>query len=448
MRGDYKLEVLKKSFRNQLFYYIPLSLGLAMSIAFNLAPIKLFIILIIIGMFIVSKVEIKLYYLMLWMPFITLLTISGVAFSAYNLIVIIFLFHKLLQKNNYQVVSLILTVGVILVSLLNITNMPVFTFLAWVSSILLLFFVFGDGDLDKDKILHILFGFTFGVFWSSLIGLMVRIFFPNADFFFKTTSAISGQFSLLILRFTGLMHDPNYYAQSCLMAIACGIILLKSDYFKGFSKNLIRVMIFFTILFGFYSYSKMFIFSIALVMIMIFGGFIIDNNKNPMKIIVSISIVAILAIIVLNTKIVSGYTYSILQRLSGGDLTTGRLGIAAKFWEIFKTDYRAIILGNGVDTARDFFGFELHNIYLETIFTFGIIGTTMYTAFLLHHFKLSYIFNGSLNKYYYMLPLVILFLTGFSLHGIWADWHYLYLIVAFYSIQISSFNIIEKRTIT
>lgn len=407
---------------------------LVLTIAFGLATLHIIAILMIVFVFLISDKTVKLCYLMMWLPFITLLTVSGVPFSAYNFMMLAFLLHSFLAGDRFRIPSLLWAIALIAYELMNLSNMGIPNFIAWASEILFLVVIFNSKKLTMSYITQILSAFLFGFFVSSNLGMLIRILFPGAAFYFKTTSAINGQFSLSILRFTGLMYDPNYFAQSCLMALACAIILFKRGGYPPLNRFYIGMMGLMAIVYGFYSYSKMFIAVVLIIGFIAVMEYLYSNKDNAIKSIVIGCLGAIAIIILFLMPVTQAYLSNLSHRINMGDLTTGRTDITKMFLEKFSQVPQLLLFGRGISTAAAYFGFELHNIYLEAIFSYGIIGLLIYSGFCLYHFNIN-IAKIRIVDVYYFFPLLVLVFTGLSLHGLWADWHYMYLMIVFFGLK-------------
>lgn len=181
-----------------------------------------------------------------------------------------------------------------------------------------------------------------------------------------------------IKRFMGLMSDPNYYMAAIIIALGLLIRLRESRRITGGQFWLMGVPL---LLFGLLSYSKTFL----LVFAMIAVAYVIWQFGSG-KILrgTLLATVAIAAAAVLLTAEWSPVGV-ILERLLGqkdiNSMTTGRWDIYLAYLEAITENAGTFFLGRGM--AADRLIKEPHNLYLEILYHFGVVGFALFGGFFL-----------------------------------------------------------------
>ena len=432
----------KKS--NQILFMWSIIIILLMSgHIMNNSVIRLSALVIGTIVYIKTNAEFKFYLLLYSLPFINFLRIGNESFSFLN-IWTIFLFINLVFYNPiiYKFNMLLLLSLLIIISI-NIIGTGWGAYIGTLINIFLVFMVCSVNYKEKFN-LSFLRGTIFlsvGFIMSSLSGLIMRIVAPNQLGMIKLFSATPGDISLKTTRFTGLMVDPNYYAQGVLFCISCILVCMITKIIRKKTNkemNYLSMILTILILFGLYSYSKMFIITL-IVLLFMFGTYMFILKGNINRKIIFIIIVLFIGFVSLDEIGI------ILGRLSDGDnITSGRMEIFDHGISIIsQMPIFNILFGIGISGTLTIntFGSALHNMYLEYISSIGILGTSIWLILLFSSIKYKNRFR--LISIYKYLPLIVMLITATALDGLWAKWHYFYTILAI--ISINSINIDEFR---
>lgn len=183
-------------------------------------------------------------------------------------------------------------------------------------------------------------------------------------------------------RFSGLTYDANFY--SVLSVIAMCILVF--DYQSVFKKGTIHiVLIIATFAFGIMTLSK----SLFLCYCMIILVSLFCSNSAIKKKILPISVFMIIAYMTFKGQIFSMINaYSV--RFSGienaDDLTTGRSTLWVIYFNAIISSVKILFIGAGIH--GELLSIKAaHNIYLEIIYKFGIIGLLVDIGYLLYSMK-------------------------------------------------------------
>lgn len=239
---------------------------------------------------------------------------------------------------------------------------------------LLYFFV---SKTEKQDFKNHIMAFSLGEIGSSVVGTF-RNSLPQLTAYFKTEYTLYGG-SYIAHRFMGLNYDPNYYSMSVIFAIVLCLMLLLN---KTGSKPFILIMIISLLMFGFRSYSKMFLLCMMVIAVVLLL-YILKSPKMFFMLIIPSGIVLALIVTYLNRI---NYLNMMFARLFEGDISTGRVEIWGGYFEYLKNTPFAFIFGSGV-------GFDYlsvggpHNTYIEGVFFVGVLGMVCYLGIIVSILK-------------------------------------------------------------
>jgi O-antigen ligase len=238
-----------------------------------------------------------------------------------------------------------------------------------------------------------------------------------------------------IMRFMGLIPDPNYYMVMVIIALALLIKLKDSGRLRTLHFWIMGIIL---SLFGALSYSKTFL----LVYVLLGGIYIIWqfwNKKIFSAMFLSIAAVAAASFLLFSD---ASPVKVIVDRLLGAkslsDLTTGRTDIYVAYWKAITSDAATFLFGRGI--AADRLIDDPHNIYLEITYHTGLIGLLLFAGFYL---SMVWVLNCQvpevrtqrrIAKYIVLLMVLILYI---SLNGMFQIDFYGDFFVAFLSLLIT-----------
>ena len=329
-------------------------------------------------------------------------------------------------KVNSALVAIILLLNYLLLRMqMNISN-----FVLCFGQMLVLYVLLPQQDDVSAK--RIVKAFCWSLVITSLYALLFRSTAQIAAIRGAESAAIWGT---SIMRFSGLIQDPNYYITLLLVGMAA---LCKLKETANISTLLFVFLIVALSVFGVLSYSKTFF----VVFILLGGVYVIWqfwNKKIYKGIFFSMCAIAGLLFIVLSKN--SPFAIVLARLTSGGtvsDLTTRRSDLFLVYWKSITETIGVFIFGNGLDAAllQDK---GTHNLILECIYYIGAIGLVLITALysgivtgiVRHNEKTKK--QNIISKYTVLLIVMVEFL---ALHGLFEIITYACFFVAFVSIYI------------
>lgn len=264
----------------------------------------------------------------------------------------------------------------------------------------ILFYFFVNTVKPNDFKNHIM-AFSLGVIGSSIVGTF-RDSLPQLSEYFKTEYTILNG-SDVTDRFAGLNYDPNFYSMSVLFAIVLCLILLIN---KIGNKIFVLSVFISLIVFGFQSYSKMFLLSIMIICVIS----IVYMARSPKKM-----VAAIIVLFTLGTGVIIwlnqiGYIDIMTSRIFEGDVSTGRFDIWKNYLDYLNSSPWTLFGGDGLGTRYLSAGGP-HNTYIESIYFVGIVGSIIYLVTIISIF-ICRKYNRKKQIINYLLLLVFLVTIG------------------------------------
>lgn len=285
-----------------------------------------------------------------------------------------------------------------------------FTFEDWkeilkIVNIMLLYYLFAANcsDFNIEICEH---SFINSMILTSLLGVFKSSIPRMLSFYSDLNYNWIG--SRLVLRFSGIFSDPNYYSVALLFGIA--VALQKMLSVNGMHEKQYWIVSFaFMTICGFATISKTFfiMYVIVVALLVISGGY---SHKFISAMLVLITVVAVLLFMP------KSFLNNILYRFTSGDydITTGRAMIWNNYLQEIKTSNRILLIGRGVG-AGYLNGRPTHNMYLELLYYLGIFGSLSYLGCVLYiTFSNSLRFKRKISNY---IGFIIMGICYFVLNG-------------------------------
>ncbi len=241
---------------------------------------------------------------------------------------------------------------------------------------LILFYIFVN-RIETENFKNHIMSFALGMVGSSFLGLMksswsrLTVYYSNLK-----TIYIGNEESF---RFTGLYRDPNYYSISVILVVVLCVMLFIN---RDGNQVVLAVIALGLTVFGFTTYSKMFMLFVGLFAII----FVLLQMKSPKKMALLMLPIAAVAVGLYKWMQYSGYLDVMKNRLSGEDISTGRFDIWKNYLTYILSSPSTLFLGDGIK-APDYNGVAPHNTYIELIYYLGILGTIIFLVTLISVFK-------------------------------------------------------------
>ena len=254
--------------------------------------------------------------------------------------------------------------------------------------------------------------FCISLLISSVYALLVRNTWQLRAIIGAESEAI---YSTGIMRFRGLLADPNYYMTFLVIGM---VLLAKLKQSNEISTKYFMVGILCIIVLGIMTYSKSFVVMLALlVCIYVFWQFY--NRKYLLGFLLLLGIVGCVHWVITSDSPFA----TVLARFSGNNLnkvTTGRTGLMVLYLKEVVSDYGSILFGKGLNDPG--LAMDPHNLYIELMYYIGLIGLILYLTFfgtLVVEIQKTVGRNNSLNRVSNNTILIAVLIMFFSLHGMY-----------------------------
>ena len=312
-----------------------------------------------------SKIDKTYYHLFFLLPFSAIFKLNPQSTSIFAYLMIITGIILFVRKRKFDaaiILSIMLFVTYAIIGMKgNYTTVAKMFF----GIILLYIFVKSISPVNFKN--HIM-AFSLGILGSSVIGTMkdtwskLTVYFSDMDYVY-----VNGK---RFLRFSGLNHDPNYYSIAVIIAVFLCFRLLFN---KQGNKLLLASLIMSMIVFGFISFSKMFLLSILLLGIFLLF-YRMKSSKNFLITLFGAMFVVTLLYLWADKF---GYLSTITERFSGGDISTGRFDIWKSYLGYIINSPKTLLFGDGLGSPY-YQSTGPHNAYIELIFFFGVTGGAIF----------------------------------------------------------------------
>ena len=339
------------------------------------------------------------------LPFSMIYKLSPASSSFYSYIILFYALYvtvfKQIRMNNFLLIAFYLLFG-------TLNSLEIW--LKFLSGLILLTYFVENNS--RRNIIEYVVCFAWGLILSSVVGLYKQEWFILGQYFDGFNEEIIG--GELIARFSALYNDPNYYSISVIIAV----YFLADFFVRGYLNRIfVFVPILILIYFGFLTYSKMYMLSILLVLVVQMKGYI-QNSKYKVYAIIFVPV----SFIIMIWKFVSSdYFTQFLTRVDTDDISSNRFIIWQHYLGYLADHIITLIFGVGF--ADGFYkGTAPHNSYIEGIYFLGIIGSVIYIFTIISILNsTSLIKRRSVNNYLvvYIFMVMIGTLGVLTFNDIW-----------------------------
>lgn len=279
------------------------------------------------------------------------------------------------------------------------------TFVLSVSQLILMFVLLTNQR--EEGIVYCMKGFCLSVIVSSLYAMMFR---NTSQINYLLGNEIEAYWKSSFTRFRGLFRDPNYYMTMVAAAIALLAVLYLNKYLsqKAFATGAGALMFF-----GALTYSKTF-----LVVLMVFCILFVAMLFSRKKYILGIMCVFIFLIagIILSRTILAVTIYRFTSTDNLYELTTGRSELIAEYLQEITKSAGNLFFGAGL--SAEILGRGTHNLFLEIVYYYGLIGFGIMIAYIVtliqligQRFEKAVRRRSGILKYAVLLIFLLLFST-------------------------------------
>lgn len=283
------------------------------------------------------------------------------------------------------------------------------TFVLCISQLILMFVLLSNQK--KEGIVCCIKGFCLSVIVSSLYALLFR---DTSQINLLLGNEIEAYWKSSFTRFRGLFRDPNYYMTMVAIAMALLAILFLNTYL---SQKVFVAGVGILMVFGALTYSKTF-----LVVLVVFSILFVAMLFSRKKYIFGILCIFIFFIVgvVLSRTVLAVTIYRITSTNNLYELTTGRSELIAEYLHEITKSAGRLFFGAGL--SADILGRGTHNLFLEIVYYYGLVGFGIMIAYILSLIRLTVQrFEDSMGKrtgiLKYTVLLIFLLLFG-TLQGL------------------------------
>lgn len=311
-----------------------------------------------------SKIDTTYYHLFFLLPFSVIFKLSPESTSLFAYLMIATGAVLLIRKRSVHAVPVVLMIMFVTYAIIGMDGN--YTTVAKMVSGIILLYLFVTSVAPANFKNHIM-SFGLGMLGSSIIGTMkdtwgrLTVYFNDIDYVY-----VDGVRSL---RFSGLNYDPNYYSIGVIIVI---FLCLRLFFNKEGNRLFLGSVIASLAVFGFISYSKMFLLSILLLGLI----FVFYRMKSPKQLLMTLGSTVFIVALFYWWAGNSGYLSAILERLSEDDISTGRFDIWKGYLEYIWSSPMTLLFGDGLGSPY-YLSHGPHNAYIELIFFLGIVGGTL-----------------------------------------------------------------------
>ena len=250
------------------------------------------------------------------------------------------------------------------------------TFVLCVSQIILMFVLLSNQR--KEGVVYCIKGFCLSVIVSSLYALVFR---NTSQINYLLGNEVEAYWKSSFTRFRGLFRDPNYYMTMAAVAIALLAVLYLNRYL---SQKVFAVGAGILMFFGALTYSKTFL--IVLVFLAMLFVAMLFSGKRYILGIFCVFIFVIVGLILSRTVLaVTIYRFTSTDNLY--ELTTGRSELIAEY--LYEITRSACTLIFGAGLSAEILGRGTHNLYLEIVYYYGLVGLGIMIAYIVSLIRLT-----------------------------------------------------------
>ena len=227
---------------------------------------------------------------------------------------------------------------------------------------------------------------------------------------------------VITTRFAGLIGDSVFLGMMLALLIALNFVTLVNYPDKKMPVLYVIVMC----VFGLLTYSRIFV-AATLFCIIFFCVVMTTSRKHFLKFAFLLTALSLVILIILRSSdlLTENFTLRFLTQ----DLTTGRFSIIEHYTSLIKSNPTSLFIGMSyydytmpfVPTGRVSISRYAHNIFLESVFVFGLFFTVFFMAIGACKLIKYMLKNGITIE---LLPLFVLILYGIVLHGHFAFSYY------------------------
>lgn len=294
---------------------------------------------------------------------------------------------------------------------------------------------------DKAYFRRYTYIYASGLLAASIVRL-ISYSIPEIDHFIESMTIVNTVKTMnsISTRFTGLDLDPNYFSLQVLIAMACLLVLFNLDGKKEKKSIVLLVILAF---FGILTYSKMFIITLIIFIMMTFIVFTKNNVKTAIKFSSFIVIICGVALYFFYEKLFEIYWIRFFgSGISTDAITTGRVSSWSLFVNEILQNTKVFVLGAGFGTS--FAKVKMaHTMYLSTPYYIGLIGIVLSVLYISSLYKVLRENVGIMNRPGFQIlsinaiPLYIMLIANIGLDSFVMDYFPYHILLIMFALTMS-----------
>lgn len=294
---------------------------------------------------------------------------------------------------------------------------------------------------DKAYFRRYTYIYASGLLAASIVRL-ISYAIPEIDHFIESMTIVNTVKTMnsISTRFTGLDLDPNYFSLQVLIAMACLLVLFNLDGKKEKKSIVLLVILAF---FGILTYSKMFIITLIVFIMMTFIVFTKNNVKTAIKFSSFIVIICGGALYFFYEKLFEIYWIRFFgSGISTDAITTGRVSSWSLFVNEILQNTKVFVLGAGFGTS--FAKVKMaHTMYLSTPYYIGLIGIVLSVLYISSLYKVLRENVGIMNRPGFQIlsinaiPLYIMLIANIGLDSFVMDYFPYHILLIMFALTMS-----------
>lgn len=269
----------------------------------------------------------------------------------------------------------------------------------------------------------------------SITGVFISICYGILDFFESYGTLMSNNATI---RFKGGAGDPNYFSMYVMISLFLLLYLVNRETNK-LLKFLYPLIFIFFVAFGVLSLSRMFLLVISLLLTLLLIKIIFRLKKNKKIMFFIMTVIGFL--VLFSIFFISEFT-SILNLLLSrftdfiddpSALTSNRNVLAEQYIQLLMSDTKDMIFGIGIQDyhLRSGIQLEAHNIILEILVVWGLVGFLVFIMLIATLLKYSFAYRKNLKRdFISWLPIICIGISYLSLNAMSNESFFLLLLFA------------------
>ncbi len=372
------------------YHYLWLSILIAAGVAFAQIlsnTVGLALIFILFGMLVVlaTAKDMAIPILMFFLPWSPLIKFAPGTTSMYTIALVAVLIIFLLRNSKNFAVMHIFPAALLFVLTMvvkTVTDVPIGGSYILFFMCMILFPLAANEKGKKYDFYMLVVFFSLGIITAALSARWLVIF-PTISRYIDVIEYSS------LTRLSGYYGDPNFYSAHITAAIGGAILLLLNE--TKIIRKIVMYLLGTVLLYcGFLSVSKSFALILVCMILLLLIEVLFKKGR------ISNKLMMLLALLVGSSFILSSIIFGdlldmMLDRFIGegnslSDFTTRRSDLWLSYMRLFEEEPMVLIFGKGF-TDELVNGRGSHNILIQSVYQFGIVGSIMLYAWFAEYFK-------------------------------------------------------------